>query len=186
MPKKIESTVPDWDKIPEDECKYITLNCPWTITSKDESLTVMMTCLKWTFNYDFCVRVTAHPQAALNISHQIDIDDHHPLLRSIPDALNLNDAFPQPHLKNHQLDFLGFLIEYLDLKFDCSDIVITYLAYPYLALDKFSGRDPEQDAQSFIQLIEKKINIALDDAPEHADELANYTFRKKALFSSLL
>ena len=61
-----------------------------------------------------------------------------------------------------------------------------HLAYPDLAVDKFSGTDPDQDAQSFIQLIERKINFALGDAPADAGELANYTFRKKALFSSLL
>ena len=62
----------------------------------------------------------------------------------------------------------------------------THLAYLDLALDKFSGTDPDQDAESFIQLIERKINFALGDAPAHPDALANYNFRKKALFSSLL
>ena len=58
----------------------------------------------------------------------------------------------------------------------------THLAYPDLALDKFSGTDPDQDAESFIQLIERKINFALGDAPANPDALANYNFRKKALF----
>ena len=62
----------------------------------------------------------------------------------------------------------------------------THLAYPDLAIDKFSGTDPDQDAESFIQLFERKINFALGDAPADAGELVNYTFRKKALFSSLL
>ena len=62
----------------------------------------------------------------------------------------------------------------------------THLAYPDLALDKFSGSDPDQNAESFIQLIELKINFAPGDAPANPDALANYTFRKKALFSSLL
>ena len=62
----------------------------------------------------------------------------------------------------------------------------THLAYPDLALDKFSGTDPDQDAEFFIQLIERKINFALGDAPANPDALANYNFRKKALFSSLL
>ena len=62
----------------------------------------------------------------------------------------------------------------------------THLAYLDLAIDKFSGTDPDQDAQSFIQLIERKINFALGDAPADAGELVNYTFRNKALFSSLL
>ena len=62
----------------------------------------------------------------------------------------------------------------------------TPLAYPNLAVDKCSDTDPGQDADSYIQLIEQKINFALGDAPGDAGELANYTFRKKALFSFLL
>ena len=61
-----------------------------------------------------------------------------------------------------------------------------HLAYPDLAVDKFCGTDLDQDAESFIQLIERKINFALGDAPGDAGALANYTFRKKALFSSFL
>ena len=62
----------------------------------------------------------------------------------------------------------------------------THLAYPDLSLDKFSGTDPDQDAEYFVQLIERKINFALGDAPADPDDLVSYTFRKKALFSSLL
>ena len=62
----------------------------------------------------------------------------------------------------------------------------THLAYPNLAIDKFSGTDLDQDTESFIQLIERKINFALGGAPGDAGELANYTFRKKALFYFLL
>ena len=62
----------------------------------------------------------------------------------------------------------------------------THLAYPDLALDKFSGTDPDQDAESFVQLIERKINFALGDAPVDPEDLVSYTFRKKALFSSLV
>ena len=62
-----------------------------------------------------------------------------------------------------------------------------HLAYPDLALDKFSGTDPDQDAEAFIRLIEFKINFALGIEPE-AGELEHviYLFRRKALFSSLL
>ena len=62
-----------------------------------------------------------------------------------------------------------------------------YLAYSDLSLDKFSGTDPDQDAEQFIQLIERKINFALGQplaAP--GVDLNAYNFRKKALFSSLL
>ena len=62
----------------------------------------------------------------------------------------------------------------------------THLAYPDLAIDKFSGTDPDQDAEVFIQLIERKINVVLGDAPGDAAEMAVYTFRKKSLLSSLL
>ena len=61
-----------------------------------------------------------------------------------------------------------------------------HLAYPDLAVDKIYGTYTDQDAESFIQLIERKINFALGDATADAGELLNYTFRKKALFSFLL
>ena len=62
-----------------------------------------------------------------------------------------------------------------------------HLAYPDLALDKFSGTDPDQDAEAFIRLIECKINFALGTEPEAGElEHAICLFRKKALFSSLL
>ena len=51
----------------------------------------------------------------------------------------------------------------------------TQLAYPDLALDKFSGTDPDQDAESVIQLIERKINFALGDALADAGELVKIT-----------
>ena len=59
-------------------------------------------------------------------------------------------------------------------------------AYPDLALVKFSGTDPDQDAEASIRLIECKINFALRIEPE-AGELEHVInlFRKKALFSSL-
>ena len=62
----------------------------------------------------------------------------------------------------------------------------THLAYPNLASDKFSGTDPDQDAESFVQLIEMKINLAFGDAPAEPDKFVNYTFREKAFFSSLM
>ena len=65
-------------------------------------------------------------------------------------------------------------------------MVNTHLAYPTPAIEKFSGTDADQDAESFIHLIERKINFALGDAPTDASELVNYTFKKKALLSFLL
>ena len=106
------------DKIPEIECKHVALNCPWIIASEDETLTVIITCLKWTFNYDFWIRVTVHPEGNSDLSKQIDLDDHYPLLKSLSDALNLYEDFPEPHLISFQLEILEELIEYLNLKFE--------------------------------------------------------------------
>ena len=62
-----------------------------------------------------------------------------------------------------------------------------HLAYPESALDKFSGTDPDQDAEAFIRLIECKINFALGAEPDAADaEHVICLFRKKGLFPSLL
>ena len=59
-------------------------------------------------------------------------------------------------------------------------------AYPDQALNKNSGTDPDQNPESFIKLIERKIKFALGDAPGDTNESVNYTFGKKTLFSSLL
>ena len=117
MPLKFESLINYLDELPEEECKHFRLNCIWPITSQDTNLTVIITCLKWTFSLENCVRVTAYPLEAPNISKQMDLDDHHPLLRSLTDALHLYEAFPKPHLNSHQLEHLDELMEYLHFKF---------------------------------------------------------------------
>ena len=116
MPQKLNNS--PLDKIPEIECKHVPLNCPWTITTKDETLTVIITCLKWTFNYDFWIRVTVHPEGNSDLSKGIDLDDDHPLLKSLSDALNLYEDFPEPHLNSFQLEISEELIENLYLKFE--------------------------------------------------------------------
>ena len=117
MPQKIESSITHLDELPEEEWKHISLNCIWPITCQDTNLTVIITCLKWTFNFEFCLRVTAYQLGAPNFSKQIDLDDHHLLLRSLTDALHLYEAFPDLHLNSHQLENLEQLMEYLHFKF---------------------------------------------------------------------
>ena len=184
MPQKSEDLSPNWDNS-DDECQHILLNCAWTITSANGTLTVVITCLKWTFNHDFWIRVTAHPEGNPHISKQIDINKHNPLLESLSEALDEYEDFPEPHLNSHQLHIGGELLDSLPWKNILSTMANTHLAYPDLAIDKFSGTDPDQDAESFIQLFERKINFALGDSPADSGELVNYTFRKKLLFSSL-
>ena len=111
MPQKFGTPITNLDDIPEIECKHISINSLWTITSEDTSLAVTITCLKWTFNYDFCVRVTAYPLGAPNATKQIDSDDDHPLLRSLIHALTLYEVSPEPHLNSYGLEILEVLIE---------------------------------------------------------------------------
>ena len=112
MPQKIEILPPNWDDI-DDECQHILLNCPWTITSENETLPVVITWLKWTITYDFWIRVTAHPKGKPNISKQIDINQHHLILASLSEALNDYEDFPEPHLNSYQLHTLGELLDSL-------------------------------------------------------------------------
>ena len=79
---------------------------------------MIITCLKWTFNYDLWIRVTVHQDGNSDISKQIDLNDYHPLLESLSEALTLYETFPEPHLNPFQLGILGELIEYLYLKFE--------------------------------------------------------------------
>ena len=112
MPQKSEDLPPKWDNI-DDESQHIPLNCPRTITSANGALTVVITCLKWTFKYDFSIRVTAHPEGKPHISKQIDFNKHNPLLESLSEALDEYEAFPEPHLNSYQLHILGELLDSL-------------------------------------------------------------------------
>ena len=112
MPHKPENLPPNWDNI-EDECQQTPLNCPWTITPEKETPTVVITCLKRTLNYDFWIRVTAHPQENLSISKQIDINENNPLLVSLSEALDDYEDFLEPHLNSYQLHILGELLDSL-------------------------------------------------------------------------
>ena len=58
-------------------------------------------------------------------------------------------------------------------------------SFPDLALNKFSGNDPDQDEKSFLLTVENKINFLLGSQPTDVAERARYLFRKKALISSL-
>ena len=110
MPCTFESLPPNWDDI-EDECQHIPLNCPWTIISEKETLAVVITCLNWTFNYAFWIRVTAHPERNPNISKQIEINKLIYLLESLSKALNDYEDSPEPHLNSHHFHILGKLLD---------------------------------------------------------------------------
>ena len=112
MPQKFADLPPNWDDI-DNECQHIPLNCPWTITSDNETLTVVITCLKWTFDYNFWIRVTAHPEGHPHISKQLDINKHNPLDESLSEVLDEYQDFPEPQLNSYQIHFFGELLDSL-------------------------------------------------------------------------
>ena len=61
-----------------------------------------------------------------------------------------------------------------------------YLAYPDLGRDQFTGTDPDQDPEQFIQLIEKKFRFSHGDTPANGPALDDYNFRRKSYFATLL
>ena len=112
MPQNFGNLPPDWDSIKE-ECQYVPLTCPWTITCKDGTLEFIITSLEWTFNYIFWIRVTALPEGNPIISKQININKHHPLLESLSEALNDYVKMPEPHLNSLKHHILGELFDFL-------------------------------------------------------------------------
>ena len=61
------------------------------------------------------------------------------------------------------------------------------VAYPDLALEKFTGLDPNEDARDFLDIVEKKRAFSLGTRPGDAgDEQDAYDNRQRALFGSIL
>ena len=60
------------------------------------------------------------------------------------------------------------------------------VSFPDLALDKFSGNGPDQDAKSFLLTVENKINFSLGSRPTDISARKRCSFRTKARFSSLV
>ena len=112
MPQNFENLPPNWDAI-EEECQYVPLTCPWTITCKDGTLEFIITSLEWTFNYGFWIRVTTHSEGNPNISKQISINKHHPLLESLSEALNDYVKLPEHQWDSLQLHILEKLLDFL-------------------------------------------------------------------------
>ena len=57
--------------------------------------------------------MSAHPEGSPNISKQIDINKHNPLLVSLSEALDDYENDPEPHLNSYQLHILEELLESL-------------------------------------------------------------------------
>ena len=108
-----------WNTLGDDGFDEIQhFNCPWTITTNQESITVNITYLKWTFNYDFWIRVEIHPQGKPTAFQLLDIDELRPLFKSLVTALLNYYEVPEPHLTDFQLHVYGELMDHLSYKVD--------------------------------------------------------------------
>ena len=57
--------------------------------------------------------MNAHPEENPDITKQIDINKHHPLLEPSPESLYDYVKIPEPHLNSLQLHILGELLDFL-------------------------------------------------------------------------
>ena len=55
-----------------------------------------------------------------------------------------------------------------------------------LVLEKFSGCEPEEDADNFVRSCEHRIKVTLGRIPAGGDDRTNYLYKQRALFASLL
>ena len=119
MPHPTSQNSGVWNTLGDDGFDEIPhFNCPWTITTSNESIAVNITYLKWTFNYDFWIRVEIHPQGNPKASQLLEIDEFHPLFKSLETALLNYYEFPEPHLNEFQLHVYGELVDHLSYKVD--------------------------------------------------------------------
>ena len=97
MPHPINQNSAVWNTLGDDGFDEIPhFNCPWTITTSNESITVNITYLKWTSNYDFWIREEIHPQGIPKAFQLLEIDETHPLFKSLATALWTTTNFPNP------------------------------------------------------------------------------------------
>ena len=119
MPNPTSQNSGVWNTLGDDGFDEIQhFNCPWTITTNYESVTVNNIYLKWTFNYDFWIRVEIHPQGNPKAFQLLDIDELQPLFKSLATALLNYYEFPEPHLTELQLHVYGELMDHLSYKVD--------------------------------------------------------------------
>ena len=117
MPHPTHQNPVVWNTLGDDGFDEIPhFNGPWTITTSNDSITVNIIYLKWTFNYDFWIRMEIHPQGNPTTFHLLDIDELHPLFKSLATALLNYYEFPEPHLTDLQLHVYGELMDHLSCK----------------------------------------------------------------------
>ena len=105
-----------WNSIDDDGFDQVYFNCPWTITTNNESITVKITYLKWTFRYDYWIRVKNQPQENSDASQLFDKTELPSLFKSLATALLNYYELPQRHLKEFQLLVIGEFLDHLSYK----------------------------------------------------------------------
>ena len=93
-------------------------NCPWTITSNNDSLAVNITYLKWTFRYEFWTRMEIQAQGNATTSQLQNLYEHHPLFKSPATAILNYQEVLEPHLNEFQLHAYGESMDHLSYKVD--------------------------------------------------------------------
>ena len=119
MPHPTNQNSVVWNTLGDDGFDEIQhFYCPWTITTNNESITVNILYLKWTFNYDFGIRVEIQPPGTPKASQLLNIEDLHPLFKPLATALLNYYKFQEPHLNEFQLHVYGELVDHLSYKVD--------------------------------------------------------------------
>ena len=119
MPHPANQNSVVWNTLSDDGFDEIQhFNCPSTITSNNESITVNIAYLKWTLSYDLWIRVEVYPQGNPTASQLSEIDQLHPLFKSLATALLSYYEFPELHLNEFQLHVYGELVDHLSYKVD--------------------------------------------------------------------
>ena len=119
MPHPTNQNSVVWNTLGDDGFEKIKhFNCPWTITTHNEIVTVNIIYLQWTFNYDFGIHVEIHPQGNPKASQLLNINEIHQLFKSLATALLNYYEIPEPHLNEFQLHVYGELMDHLSYKVD--------------------------------------------------------------------
>ena len=119
MPHPINQKSVVWNTLGDDGFDELQdFNCPWTISTHNENIAVNITHLKWTFNHDSWIRVEIHPQGNPKASQLLDIDELHPLFKSLATALLNYYEFPETHLTELQLHVYDELMDHLSYEVD--------------------------------------------------------------------
>ena len=119
MPHPTNQSSGVWNTLGEDGFDEIQhFNCLWTITTHNKSITVNIIYLKWTFKYNFWIRVEIHPQGNPKVFQLLDIDELHPLFKFLATALLNYYEFLEPNLTEFQLHVNGEVMDHLSYKFD--------------------------------------------------------------------